>query len=51
MSKLTDEEIINILKENNFKVTPQRHAICYIVLSSEDHPSVEPFSQLLRISN
>ena len=41
MHKVTDEEIIKSLKENNFKITPQRLAICRSVLESDNHPSAE----------
>ncbi len=41
MNKITEEEIIALLKENLFKVTPQRLEICKIVLESQDHPSAE----------
>ena len=41
MQKISEEEIIKILKENRFKVTPQRLAICKAVLSSTNHPSAE----------
>ena len=41
MDILTENEIIQILKKNNYKVTPQRLEICKIVLSSKNHPSVE----------
>ena len=41
MHRISDEEIIKLLKEKRFKVTPQRLAICKYVLESHDHPSAE----------
>jgi len=39
--KLRFETIIRKLRENNYKVTPQRIAIAEILATSEGHPSVE----------
>jgi len=38
---MNDQQLIKILREKGFKVTPQRLTICRIVLSSNEHPSVE----------
>jgi Fur family peroxide stress response transcriptional regulator len=35
------KDLIFMLRENGYKVTPQRLAICQEVLSSEDHPTAE----------
>jgi Fur family peroxide stress response transcriptional regulator len=35
------EQIVAFLKEQGYRVTPQRIAICEEVLSSKDHPSAE----------
>jgi Fur family peroxide stress response transcriptional regulator len=42
------EEIIAKLREKGFKVTPQRLAICELVLSSKDHPTAEQLHQKLK---
>ncbi|MFX0044230.1 MAG: Fur family transcriptional regulator [Candidatus Hermodarchaeota archaeon] len=38
---LTDDQLISILRDGGYKVTPQRLAICDYVLSSKEHPTVE----------
>ncbi|MDT8782145.1 MAG: transcriptional repressor [Candidatus Bathyarchaeota archaeon] len=38
---MNDQQLITMLREKGFKVTPQRLAICRFVLSSKEHPSVE----------
>ena len=38
---MNEEQLISTLRNNGYKVTPQRLAICKWVLSSEDHPSAE----------
>ena len=48
MSKISEKEIIGILKENKLKVTPQRIAICKAVLSSANHPSVEQIFEIIK---
>ena len=48
MHKITDDEIITLLKENRFKATPQRLAICRFVLESHDHPSAEQIYTTIR---
>ena len=35
------EEIINRLKEAGYKLTPQRIAICKLILESKNHPSAD----------
>ena len=41
MQLLDIQEIITKLRDNGFKVTPQRLAICKILFSRKDHPSAE----------
>lgn len=41
MLKRSESEIISLLKMNGLKVTPQRLAICKLVLSSKEHPTAE----------
>jgi Fur family peroxide stress response transcriptional regulator len=38
---VTEDQLIPILRERGYKVTPQRLAICKYVLSSKEHPTVE----------
>lgn len=38
---MTEDQLISILRDNGYKVTPQRLAICNYVLSSKEHPTVE----------
>jgi Fur family peroxide stress response transcriptional regulator len=38
---MTEDQLISILRESGYKVTPQRLAICNYVLSSKEHPTVE----------
>ena len=45
MSKLTDQEVMTILHEKGFKATPQRLAICKLVLRNKNHPSAEEIIQ------
>lgn len=42
------ELIINTLKDNGYKITPQRLAIVKILAMSEDHPSVEDIHDNLK---
>jgi len=35
------EEIIARLRESGVKVTPQRLAICEVILSSKEHPTAD----------
>ena len=48
MSNRSEREIIKILKDNNLKATPQRIAICKIVLSSVNHPTVEQVFDIVK---
>ncbi|HUT80267.1 MAG TPA: Fur family transcriptional regulator [Candidatus Bathyarchaeia archaeon] len=41
MSDLNDQELINLLRKNDFKATLQRIAICKYILKSKDHPTAE----------
>lgn len=41
MSEISDSEIIALLKENGLKATPQRLAICRLVISSKEHPTAD----------
>jgi len=38
---MTDDQLISILRDSGYKVTPQRLAICNYVLSSKEHPTAE----------
>jgi len=35
------QQIIAMLRERGYKVTPQRLAVCKVILSSKDHPTAE----------
>ena len=39
MILLETKEVISIFRENGYKVTPQRIAICKFMLSRKDHPT------------
>jgi Fur family peroxide stress response transcriptional regulator len=41
MSKLNEQELIDLLHIHGFKATPQRLAICKYVLQNKDHPTAE----------
>jgi Fur family peroxide stress response transcriptional regulator len=41
MTNIPEKNIIEILKNSKLKATPQRIAICKIVLSSNSHPTAE----------
>ena len=41
MSEISEKELITLLKKNKLKITPQRLAICKLILSSREHPSAE----------
>ncbi|MCW4008007.1 MAG: transcriptional repressor [Candidatus Bathyarchaeota archaeon] len=45
---MNDQQIITKLRSAGCKVTPQRLAICKLVLSSKDHPSAEQLYQELK---
>ncbi len=38
---MDDQQLIKKLHSKGYKVTPQRLAICKLILSSKDHPSAE----------
>ena len=46
--KISDDRIIQLLKQNNLKVTPQRLSICRVVLSSTNHPSAEEIYDIVK---
>ncbi len=46
---MDDQEIIELFRENEFKVTAQRLAICKFIISREDHPSADQIYQELKI--
>ncbi len=46
---MDDQEIIDLFRENEFKVTAQRLAICKFIFSREDHPSADQIYQELKI--
>jgi Fur family peroxide stress response transcriptional regulator len=38
---MKNQQLITKLREKGFKITPQRTAICQLILSSKDHPTAE----------
>jgi Fur family peroxide stress response transcriptional regulator len=42
---MNDQQLITKLRSKGYKVTPQRLAICKLILSSRDHPSAEQLYQ------
>ncbi|MEM2110698.1 MAG: Fur family transcriptional regulator [Candidatus Bathyarchaeia archaeon] len=42
------EQLIAKLRERNIKVTPQRLAICEIILSSKEHPTADQIYEMVR---
>jgi Fur family peroxide stress response transcriptional regulator len=42
------QQIITMLRERGYKVTPQRLAVCELVLSSKDHPTAEQIYQKVK---
>ena len=48
MEILSEDEIIKVLKKNNYKVTPQRLEICKTVLTSKNHPSFEEIYEKIK---
>jgi len=44
---LDDQELIDLFRENGFKVTAQRLAVGRYILSREDHPSAEQIHNAL----
>lgn len=47
---MANKVVIQILAENNLKVTPQRTAILEVVLSLNNHPSADDITQYLRLN-
>ncbi len=46
---MTEDQLISLLRERGYKVTPQRLAICKYTLSSKEHPTVEQIhSEILK---
>lgn len=45
---MDNQELIDLFRENGFKVTTQRLAICKFILSRQDHPSAEQIYQGLK---
>lgn len=48
---MANKPIIKILVDNNLKVTPQRIAILEVILSLENHPTVENITDYLRLTH
>jgi Fur family peroxide stress response transcriptional regulator len=47
--RMSEAELVSLLRESGLKVTPQRLAICNFVLSSKEHPTVEQIhSEMLK---
>jgi Fur family peroxide stress response transcriptional regulator len=42
---MNDQQLLTKLRSKGYKVTPQRLAICKLILSSRDHPSAEQLHQ------
>ncbi len=42
------DQIITVLREDGFKITPQRAAIVDYLLKTEDHPSAERVHKIIR---
>jgi len=42
---MDDQQLITKLRSKGYEVTPQRLAICKLILSSKDHPSAEQIYQ------
>jgi Fur family peroxide stress response transcriptional regulator len=45
---MKDQQLIAKLREKGFKVTPQRIAICQLILSSKDHPTADQVYQVVK---
>ena len=45
---MKNQQFITKLREKGFKVTPQRIAICELILSSKDHPTAEQVYQKVK---
>ena len=48
---MDDQQIINLFRDNGFKVTSQRLAICKYVLARDGHPSADQIYQALKIDH
>lgn len=48
---MTDKEIVNLLAQNNLKITPQRIAVLEVLRGLRNHPSAENILEHLRLSN
>ena len=46
---MDEENLISLFRDNGFKVTVQRLAICKYTLARNDHPSAEKIHQALKI--
>jgi Fur family peroxide stress response transcriptional regulator len=47
---MDDQQLITKLRSKGYKVTPQRLAICKLLLSSKDHPSADQIYQEVKKS-
>jgi Fur family peroxide stress response transcriptional regulator len=47
---MNDQQFITKLRSKGYKVTPQRLAICKLLLSSKDHPSADQIYQEVKKS-
>jgi Fur family peroxide stress response transcriptional regulator len=47
---MANNTVIRILAENDLKITPQRTAVLEVVLSLDNHPTVEEIAQYLRLN-
>jgi Fur family peroxide stress response transcriptional regulator len=45
---MDDQQLITKLRSKGYKVTPQRLAICKLILSSKNHPSAEQIYQKVK---
>jgi Fur family peroxide stress response transcriptional regulator len=45
---MDEQQLIKKLRSKGYKVTPQRLAICKLILSSKDHPSAEQIYQKVK---
>ena len=48
MIQLDTQDLITIFRENGYKVTAQRLAICDFILSRKDHPTADQIYQYLK---
>lgn len=47
---MVNKSVVKILTEKNIKVTPQRIAILEVVLSFNNHPTIENINEYLRLN-